>query len=301
MSVRAWPTFHEPRWSETRDVLHVTGQFLGKLRTAVAPPLPQWFHSALDLSPRGLTTRALPLGAGSLEVELDVLASEIRLVTSDGRTRSILLLPARPIATLWGEYVETMSELGVDARLSDRPQERGDSPRFRDDHAPRDYDPELAAAWFAVMTEVRNALEAFRSRFFGRSIVGYWWGGFDITAVLHNGRRIAPREGADFVMRNDLDAEHLTVGFWPGDATRDPMFFGYVIPEPSGCPDHPARGEGTGWSAAMGEWVLPYEVVRRATDRRAAIGGLLETVWRAAGDLAGWDLADLAFEPPARR
>src|SRR5215831_3680704 len=131
MTERAWPTFHEPGWAETRDVLHLCGQFLGKLRTALAPPLPQWFHAALDLSPRGLTTRSLPLGDGSLEVELDVLGSEIRFVTSDGRERSIPLLPARPIATLWADYLATLAELGAEAKLSDRPQERGDAPRFR--------------------------------------------------------------------------------------------------------------------------------------------------------------------------
>jgi hypothetical protein len=298
MAITGLPTFREAGWPGTRDTLHLAGQMLGKLRTALAPSQPQWFHAPLDLGPTGLTTRALPAGRGSLEVMLDVVASEIRFATSDGRHRRIALLPAGSIAALWADFLATLAELEVEVRLSEKPQERGNAPRFRDDDAIRDYDPALALGWFAVMTEARHAFEAFRSRFFGRSMVGFWWGGFDLTVVLQSGHRIPPRPGADMVQRLDLDAEHLTVGFWPGDDAREPMYFGYVIPEPAGCPEHPVAVAGATWSTAMGEWVLPWEAVRTAPDREARVRGFLEVVWNAAGELGGWDLPSLTYERP---
>lgn len=39
----------------------------------------------------------------------------------------------------------------------------------------------------------------------------------------------------------------------------------------------------------MGEWLLPYDVVRTAVDPDAALLRFLETTYRAAADLAGWD------------
>jgi hypothetical protein len=290
------PTFREPGWAGTRDTLHLTGQMLGKLRTALAPPQPQWFHAPLDLGPTGLTTRALPVAGGSLEVQLDVVASEIRFVTNDGRVRGMPLIPARSVAAVWAEFLATLGEIGVEVRPSDKPQERGVGPRFRDDEMVRDYSPALAQGWLRVMAEARNAFEAFRSRFFGRSIVGFWWGGFDLTVLLQTGRRIPPRPGADMVQRLDLDAEHLTVGFWPGDDTRDPTYFGYVIPEPPGCPAYPVPVDGAAWSTSMGEWVLPWEAVRTAPDRQARVATFLELVWDAAGELGGWDLPSLTYE-----
>ena len=55
------------------------------------------------------------------------------------------------------------------------------------------------------------------------------------------------------------------------------------------------------WAATMGEWVLPYRLVRDADDRQATIRQFMDNVLRAAGDLAGWDLESLAYVAPPRR
>ena len=41
----------------------------------------------------------------------------------------------------------------------------------------------------------------------------------------------------------------------------------------------------------MGEWLLPYDAVRRAADPDAALLRFLETTYRAAADLGRWDPA----------
>jgi hypothetical protein len=77
---------------------------LGKLRLALAPTLPEWFHTSLALGPRGLTTGILPWQTSSLEASLDLLDAAIRVEASDGRTGTIKLDPARPVAEIWRDY-----------------------------------------------------------------------------------------------------------------------------------------------------------------------------------------------------
>ena len=300
---RPWPRFDEARWPATRDYLHLLSQMLGKLRIALAPPLPEWFHASLALTPRGLSTRLLAIEAGAIETSLDLVDGVIRLSATDGRLRAIGLVPARPIAAIWTDLRTSLDELGVAVDLWDKPQERVDETPFSQDVRVRDYDPALAAGWLALMTEIHATFEAWRSPFFGRSGVNFWWGGFDMTVALYNGRHATPRPGSNYIMRYDLDAEHLTIGFWPGDDNNEPMFFSYLVPEPPDCPAYPMDVLTTSWAPTRAEWVLPYEAVRDRPDRHDVVRRFMDAGYRAAGDLAGWDLAALTYgaPPPAPR
>jgi hypothetical protein len=51
----------------------------------------------------------------------------------------------------------------------------------------------------------------------------------------------------------------------------------------------------------MDEWLLPYEAVRSAADPDAALLRFLETTYRAAARLGGWDPAlECALGEPGR-
>ena len=300
---RPWPRFDEARWPATRDYLHLLSQMLGKLRIALAPPLPEWFHASLALTPRGLSTRLLAIEAGAIEASLDLVDGVIRLSATDGRVRAIGLVPARPVTAIWTDLRTSLDELDVAVDLWDKPQERVDETPFSLDERVRDYDPALAAGWLALMTEIHATFEAWRSPFFGRSGVNFWWGGFDMTVALYNGRHATPRPGSNYIMRYDLDAEHLTIGFWPGDDNNEPMFFSYLVPEPPDCPAYPMDVLTTSWAPTRAEWVLPYEAVRDRPDRHDVVRRFMDAGYRAARDLAGWDLAALTYvaPPPAPR
>ena len=51
----------------------------------------------------------------------------------------------------------------------------------------------------------------------------------------------------------------------------------------------------------LGEYVLPYEAVRLAPDPDAALRAFLDTTYRAAAELGGWDRERLERELPPRR
>lgn len=297
-----WPSLDRGGgWPGTQDYLHLVLQMLGKLRVALAAPLPEWGHTSLALTPRGLTTGAIAYGNGSVEGTLDLADDTLRLSTADGEAKAIDLVPAPPIASLWAWFTGTLRELGIDADLWDKPQERKDVTPFSEDDRTRTFDPRLARSWFVVLTELQGIFDEWRAPFFGRSSVSFWWGGFDFTVVLFNGRHATPRQGSDYIMRYDLDAEHISAGFWPGDERHEPTFFAYLVPEPPDCAVFPLEGDTAAWASAMGEWVLPYRAVLEADDRRAALVGFMDAVKRAAVELAGWDLESLTYAAPPRR
>ena len=135
---RAWPPFgSNGRWPATRDYLHLASQMLGKLRLALAPPQPEWFHTPLALGAQGLTTGAMPWRSGALEAGLIIPDHLVRLSASDGRTGTIELDPARPIAEIWASFNNALRDLGVAVELWDKPQERSDTTPLSRDDRPR--------------------------------------------------------------------------------------------------------------------------------------------------------------------
>jgi len=94
------------------------------------------------------------------------------------------------------------------------------------------------------------------------------------------------------VTREAYSHEVSSAGFWPGnDAFPRAAFYSYAYPSPRGFAEARVEPEGACWSKELGEWLLPYEVVRAADDPDATALRFLESTYRAAADLAHWDPA----------
>jgi hypothetical protein len=303
-TIDGWPSLNRTStWRDTGDYLHLVSQMLGKLSLALAPALPEWFHVPLSVTPRGLATDFLTSGDRPVQAELDVVDELVRMSVIGGAQLSVPISPARPIAQIWRDFNDGLSTLGVTADMWDRPQERDDVVPFAEDDRPRQFDQAVAIAWVQLLSDVHATFNEWRSPFFGRSGINFWWGGFDMTVGLYTGRPATPPATANFIRRYDLDAEHLNIGFWPGDSTHDAMFFGYLVPEPPGCEAFAFDIDDASWAPSMSEWVIPYDVVLRAQDRRATLRTFADTIYRAAGHLGGWDLKSFAYAvaPPSTR
>jgi hypothetical protein len=88
------------------------------------------------------------------------------------------------------------------------------------------------------------------------------------------------------------DAEQCCVGFWPGNATiREPAFFAYAYPKPEGIEAAALRPPPAAWSPALGEFILPYEAVRRSPDPRQAILDFADSTFSAGATRQRWDPA----------
>jgi hypothetical protein len=295
-----WPPLPLGEWRATRDTLHLWTQVVGKTKLARAAPLNHWWHVTLQVSPRGLASGAMPAGGErTFEVELDLVDHLLRLRTSDGRASAMPLLP-RPVRAFYEEYLLLLGALGIDVRLWPVPVELPHPVPFDRDVEHTEYEPAAARRFWEVLRRADATLRAFASGFLGKqSPVHFFWGSLDLAVTRFSGRRAPAQPQADRVTREAYSHEVVSVGFWPGGETPagvfvgEPIFYGYAAPPPEGFADAEVRPPPARWDAALGEFVLPYEAVRRTPDPRAAVLAFCESVYEAGATLGGWDRAAL--------
>src|SRR5207244_3449918 len=90
---RCWPALPLEPWEPTRATLHMWTQIVGKVRAKLTPPVNHWWHTALYVSARGLSTSAIPYGADVFDIEFDFLDHQVVIRTSRGQVKSVRLYP----------------------------------------------------------------------------------------------------------------------------------------------------------------------------------------------------------------
>ena len=106
----AWPALPLAQWQATYDTLHMWLQIVGKTRLALAPMQNHWWQVTLYVTPRGLTTSAIPFRDQALIVDLDFIVHELVIRTSAGATR-VLPLGARPVCDFYRDYLAALAAL----------------------------------------------------------------------------------------------------------------------------------------------------------------------------------------------
>jgi len=298
----AWPALVYEDWAPTKKTLHQCVQMLGKTRVALSPPQPEWLHTCLYLDGHGFTTGPMPYGAKIVTMGIDVFDTSMWVRVSDGHEVVIPIGPSRPVAEIWSDYLRALGALGIEIELWDKPQEVADTTPFSENLHDRTIVPEHAQAFHRVLAAVSGVFEEFRSDFFGRSGVQFWWGAFDYAVLLFTGRHVEAPEDRGYIMRYDLDAEHLNAGFWVGDDNAPhASFYAYLVPRPDGCEFAPILPEQAGWVETMEEWMLPYEAVRTCDDPHGMLLGFLRSIYAFATESAGWDVLDHEYTKPSGR
>jgi hypothetical protein len=294
-----WPELPLAQWQDTYATLHMWTQIVGKTRLALAPMQNHWWQIALYVTPRGLTTSAMPCGKRSLAVDFDFLDHVVWLRTSDGATRALPLV-ARPVADFYAEYLATLRALGAEVTLMPCPVEVAVAIPFSEDREHASYDPDAARRCWRILLQADRVLKRFRGRFLGKSSpVHFFWGSFDLASTRFSGRR-APRHGGgapncpDYVMVEAYSHECSSCGFWPGGGPiPEPVFYAYTYPEPDGYAGRAVRPEGAYYHREMHEFVLPYDVVRRAAAPDDLLLDFVQSTYEAAADCGRWDRAAL--------
>ena len=88
-----WLSLPLSEWQETRDTLHLWTQIVGKIRMAQTPLVNHFWNVPLYVSPRGLTTSAMPHGDGNFEIEFDFINHQLLITTSDDAKKTLPLKP----------------------------------------------------------------------------------------------------------------------------------------------------------------------------------------------------------------
>ncbi|MUL40560.1 hypothetical protein FZ103_05090 [Streptomonospora sp. PA3] len=303
-SAPAWPALELQEWGPTRDTLHMWTQIIGKVRLALAPMVNHWWQVPLYVSPRGLTTSAVPYDAGLLDAEFDFCEHRLHLRTSTGGSRDVVLEP-KPVAEFYAETAAALRGLGVDAPIMAVPVEVERAVPFAEDTEHASYSPDHAHRFWRQLVAADRVLSRFRSRYIGKtSPVHFFWGAMDLALTRFSGREAPTHPGGapncpDWVMVEAYSHELSSCGFWPGGSSEG-SFYCYAYPEPPGFAEYPIGPAGAHYDRGLGEFLLPYAEVRQAPDPDAALLEFLQGAYEAAAVNGRWDRAALE-DDPARR
>ena len=87
-----WPALPYEAWKDTYATLHMWTQVVGKVALARAPPLNHSWSIAMQVTPRGLSTRTLPHGDRTFSIQFDFIHHRLLIHASD-ETRELALRP----------------------------------------------------------------------------------------------------------------------------------------------------------------------------------------------------------------
>ena len=293
MTQDIWPALPYDTWKDTYATLHMWSQVVGKVVLAQAPPLNHSWGISLDVTPRGLTTRTLPHGDRLFTIAFDFIDHQLVIDTSDGDRRTLALEP-RTVAEFYRTVMAMLEEMRLPVRIWPVPVEIPDPIPFEQDTGHHSYDPEAASRYWRVLLQVHRVFTESRTGFVGKASPShFFWGSFDLAVTRFSGRSAPPREGPAF-MREAYSHEVISHGFWPGSGPiLEPSFYAYAVPEPEGLKSAPVRPDGAFYHREMGEFILPYDAVRRAASPAAEITAFIESTYDQAATLARWDRAAL--------
>jgi hypothetical protein len=285
-------------WEDSKDTLHLFVQIVGKVRLRLHPKLNHWWHVTLYVSPRGLTTRAIPYGGASFEIAFDLIEHVLRITTSRDEERSFPI-DSLSVAQFYERLFAALAELGIEALILARPYEHKSQIPFAEDHEHEAYDRERVQRYWRILVGVNNTLETFRSRFLGkRTPVHLFWHSFDLALTRFSGRPAPEMTGGSASDREAYSHEVISVGFWAGDQNlRAPALYSYTYPEPDGLKAEPLRPASASWIDQRGSAMalLMYDDLRAERDPRAALLDFFQSAYEAGAKRAGWDRS--ALEP----
>jgi hypothetical protein len=201
------------------------------------------------------------------------------------------------VAEFYEDVMIALRELGIDARINTMPCEIADCTPFEQDTLHAAYDGDYANRFWRILLAASKVFAQFRTGFLGKaSPVHFFWGSFDLAVTRFSGRAAPLHPGgvphlADAVAREAYSHEVSSAGFWPGGGgpIEYAAFYSYAYPAPDGFAAAMAKPMEAFFSKELGEFLLPYDAVRRARDPDLALMEFLQSTYEAAANLAKWD------------
>ena len=302
-----WPELEYREWRETALALQLWLQVAGKVRLALTPWLNHSWQVPFYVTARGLTTSPIPYDGRIFDLEFDFLSHRVVGRGSSGVV-SEFPLDAMSVADFYQRVMALSAELGVQVQITELPSEVTNPIPFEQDQARRPYDSKYTENFFRALVNADGIFKLFRTGFLGKaSPVHLFWGGFDLAVTRFSGRRAPLHPGgipglSDRVTREAYSHEVSSAGFWPGnEAYPHAAFYSYAYPEPKGFRDA-AMPPGAAYDAQLGEFILPYDIVRKSPSGEKLVMDFLQATYAVAADLGKWDRAalDCATGVPGR-
>lgn len=298
-----WPEIPYDRWKDTGASLHMWSQIVGKFRLAYTPWQNHSWHATFYITARGLTSSAVHTHGSSFEVVFDLIDHRLIVDCASGAQAGFALEPMS-VARFYDQFRSALAEVGAPTQFHDRPNEVPDPVPFAEQTAPGAYNPDAAYDFWCALRAIQPVFAQFRSEFVGKSSpVHLFWGSFDLAVTRFSGRPAPLHPGGfpalpDTVTQEAYSHEVSSAGFWPGGGGMDEAaFYSYAYPVPDGFADAVVAPDAGYFHEALGEFVLPYDAVRRSSAPEDDLLAFLRTTYDAAADLGRWDRAALDRPP----
>jgi hypothetical protein len=257
------------------------------------PLVNHWWNVPLYVSPVGFTTSLIPAGSRAFEMGFDFVDQQLHITVEGGERRSVPLEPG-PVSGFYAAVMGALDDLDLHTEIWTMPVEIEGAIPFDQDQTHTAYDGDRARAFWQATVQMERVMTEFRSRYVGKcSPVHLFWGALDLAVTRFSGRGAPAHPGGapncgPFVMHEAYSHEVSSAGFWPG-GDGEGVFYSYAYPEPEGFRTSPITPDEASFDEALGEFVLPYEVVRTAEDPDAVLLTFLQSTYEAAANGSSWD------------
>ena len=298
ISAYGWPSLRVDDWSPTRDTLHMWTQIVGKVRLTHMPLINHWWQVTLYVSPRGLTTGAIPYGTAVFDMEFDFV-DQCPGDPSQRRKQAFGATRLQTGGRVYGETLSALDSLGIASRIV-APQRGRPAIPFAEDYEHAEYDADAAHLFWQQLVQAHRVFLNFRASFAGKvSPVHFFWGALDLACTRFSGRpaRRMPAEPncPDWVMVEGYSHELSSCGFWPGGG-EEGAFYSYAYPEPQGFAEYRVEPDAAYYSDEYKQFLLPYEAVRTADNPDQTLSSFCTAPMRRRR-AGGWDRDALEVDP----
>ena len=291
-----WPELPAPsEWQETLEAVHLWSQIVGKIRLENMPWINHCWHVALYVSSRGLTTSLIPHSSGDFEIELNFIDHRLEIRKINGQNLSFEL-KAMSVADFYTKTLNSLKQLDIETKIYPMPVDLPDPiVSFPENTEQVPYDSEAMHRFWLALTNVHRVFTKFRSRFTGKvSPVHFFWGAFDLAVTRFSGRKAPKHPGGvpncpDWVMEKSYSHELSSAGFWPGTGFGEAAFYSYAYPEPEGFQDSEIKPEEALYNGELGEYILPYQAVKNASNPDKTLLDFLQTTYEAGSVNGNWE------------
>jgi hypothetical protein len=293
--IAQWPELPFEAWSDTCNTLQLWTQIAGKVRIACTPLINHWWNATFLVTARGLLAPAMSHAGRTFDIVFDFASHQLMIETSAGKVESLPLKPMT-VAEFYAAFMDKLRALGIDVPIQPMPCEIENCTPFDKDRTHGQYDPVYVQRFSLALKQANRVMTDFRARFIGKaSPVHFFWGSFDLAVTRFSGRTAPPPQSktphtASWVMDEAYSHEVSSCGLWPGNGGYGKAaFYVYAYPEPAGYGDARLTTSEGFYDKNVGQFILPYESVRKARDPDRLLLDFLQETYAAAADLAKWD------------
>ncbi len=292
------------KWEQSKMTLHLYLQIVGKIRLKLMPRKNHWWYITLYVSPKGLTTHAVPYENGNetFELTFNFIEHQFEITTSKGKFDTIELEDGLSVREFHSKLFELLSRAGIQVSIVNKPYDLPIDKPFSEITEYSSYQKEYVQRFWKILMWVDGVFKEFSGRFSGKTCpVHIYWHHMDLAVTRFSGKEgpKMPVE-ASITEKDAYSHEVISFGFWAGDEkVRAPAFYSYTYPAPEGLDNEPLSPSSAQWVDASGSPMatLMYDDLRKEADQRRSLLDFLESAYQAGAKLAKWNYEEFKVPP----